>query len=89
MMPIKLSSQVEGLIIQNSLHNLQEDTFKEQIQGLLEEEEGEEEEKDVTGETAEDEEDTGVVPSAQQEKKTEKQRRKEKADKIKVKYRCL
>lgn len=58
----------------------EETTFKEQIQGLLDEDE---EGEDMTEEMTEDVEDTGVVPSAQQEKKTEKQRKKEKADKIK------
>ncbi|XP_066511958.1 ribosome biogenesis protein NOP53-like [Hoplias malabaricus] len=56
-----------------------ETTFKEQIEGLVEEEE-ETKEEEPQGETAED---GAVGPVAQQEKKTEKQRKKEKAERRK------
>ncbi|XP_041918939.1 ribosome biogenesis protein NOP53 [Alosa sapidissima] len=62
----------------------EETTFKEQIQGLLDEEEQDE---GVADEMAGDEEDTGMVSSSQQEKKTERQRKKEKADKLKEQQR--
>lgn len=55
----------------------EETTFKEQVQGLLDDDEEDVEvEENVY-------DDGGVVPSTHQEKKTEKQRKKEKADKIK------
>uniref|UniRef100_A0A8C1BMS9 Ribosome biogenesis protein NOP53 n=1 Tax=Cyprinus carpio carpio TaxID=630221 RepID=A0A8C1BMS9_CYPCA len=57
----------------------EESTFKEQVEGLIEEEEIEPQEPE--GDT----EDTVMGPTATQEKKTEKQRKKEKAQRIKVK----
>ncbi|KAL1260006.1 hypothetical protein QQF64_007833 [Cirrhinus molitorella] len=54
-----------------------ESTFKEQVEGLIEEEEIEPEDPEV------DTEDTVIGPTATQEKKTEKQRKKEKAERIK------
>uniref|UniRef100_A0A671SXN2 Ribosome biogenesis protein NOP53 n=1 Tax=Sinocyclocheilus anshuiensis TaxID=1608454 RepID=A0A671SXN2_9TELE len=61
----------------------EESTFKEQVEGLIEEEEIEP--KEPEGDT----EDTVIGPTATQEKKTEKQRKKEKAKRIKVKNRSL
>ncbi|XP_016298235.1 ribosome biogenesis protein NOP53 [Sinocyclocheilus anshuiensis] len=55
----------------------EESTFKEQVEGLIEEEEIEP--KEPEGDT----EDTVIGPTATQEKKTEKQRKKEKAKRIK------
>ncbi|XP_016327325.1 glioma tumor suppressor candidate region gene 2 protein-like [Sinocyclocheilus anshuiensis] len=51
-----------------------ESTFKEQVEGLIEE---------VDIEPEGDIEDTVIGPTATQEKKTEKQRKKEKAERIK------
>uniref|UniRef100_W5L655 Ribosome biogenesis protein NOP53 n=1 Tax=Astyanax mexicanus TaxID=7994 RepID=W5L655_ASTMX len=61
----------------------QETTFKEQIEGLVEE--GEEPENETEGPeaVADADEDEAVGPTAQQEKKTEKQRKREKDERIK------
>ncbi|KAF4103843.1 ribosome biogenesis protein NOP53 [Onychostoma macrolepis] len=55
----------------------EESTFKEQVEGLIDEEEIEPQE------TEGDTEDTVIGPTATEEKKTEKQRKKEKAKRIK------
>ncbi|XP_072524728.1 ribosome biogenesis protein NOP53 [Salminus brasiliensis] len=58
----------------------QESTFKEQIEGLVEEEE---EPVQETAGLVEDAEDEAVGPTAQQDKKTERQRKREKDERIK------
>lgn len=60
---------------------LQETVFREQVEGLVEEENEEEEEAAAPNE---EEEDIAVGAIAVAEKKTERQRKKEKAEKIKV-----
>ncbi|XP_056330372.1 ribosome biogenesis protein NOP53 [Danio aesculapii] len=55
----------------------EESTFKEQVEGLIEEDEYQPEDPDG------DADDTVIGPTATQEKKTERQRKKEKAEKIK------
>lgn len=57
---------------------LQETILREQVEGLVEEENDEEEE------AAPGEEDVAVGAITQAEKKTERQRKREKADKVKV-----
>ncbi|XP_060731664.1 ribosome biogenesis protein NOP53 [Tachysurus vachellii] len=59
----------------------EESTFKEQVEGLIEEDEGEET-KEIA-QTTEDSKDAAVGPTAQPEKKTERQRKREKAERIK------
>lgn len=61
-----------------SLSVWQETTLKEQVEGLVEEDEEKEEAAN------EDEEDVAVGAITLAEKKTERQRKKEKAEKIKV-----
>lgn len=61
---------------------VQESTFKEQVEGLIEEDEGDET-KEIA-QTTEDSKDAAVGPTAQPEKKTERQRKREKAERIKV-----
>ncbi|KAK3513536.1 hypothetical protein QTP70_016471 [Hemibagrus guttatus] len=56
----------------------EESTFKEQVEGLIEEDEG-----DEKRETQEDFKDAAIGPTAQPEKKTERQRKREKAERIK------
>uniref|UniRef100_A0A8C2EAT3 Ribosome biogenesis protein NOP53 n=1 Tax=Cyprinus carpio TaxID=7962 RepID=A0A8C2EAT3_CYPCA len=68
----KLARQLNICFISLNKH-----TFKEQVEGLIEEEEIEPQEPE--GDT----EDTVMGPTATQEKKTEKQRKKEKAQRIK------
>lgn len=58
---------------------VQESTFREQVEGLIEEDEGDEKK-----ETQEDSKDVAIGPTAQPEKKTERQRKREKAERIKV-----
>ncbi|NP_001073415.2 ribosome biogenesis protein NOP53 [Danio rerio] len=55
----------------------EESTFKEQVEGLIEEDEDQPEDADG------DADDTVIGPTAIQEKKTERQRKKEKAEKVK------
>uniref|UniRef100_A0AAY5EYP6 Ribosome biogenesis protein NOP53 n=1 Tax=Electrophorus electricus TaxID=8005 RepID=A0AAY5EYP6_ELEEL len=55
----------------------EESVFREQVEGLIEEEE-------EKLEAEEDDEGTAVGPTAQTEKKTEKQRKREKADRVKL-----
>lgn len=57
---------------------LQETVFKEQVEGLVEEEDNE------AAEAANEEEHTAVGAITLSEKKTERQRKKEKAEKLKV-----
>lgn len=67
-----------------SLHSclfVQESTFNEQVEGLIEEDE---EAKTETEHAETDSKDVAVGPPAQPEKKTERQRKKEKAERIKV-----
>lgn len=61
---------------------VQESIFNEQVEGLIEEDEGGET-KD-TEHAAEHPEDAAAGPTAQPEKKTERQRKREKAERIKV-----
>lgn len=56
--------------------SMQESTFNEQVEGLIEEDEETEETEHAAGDS--------VGPTAQREKKTERQRKKEKAERIKV-----
>ncbi|XP_058274849.1 ribosome biogenesis protein NOP53 isoform X2 [Hemibagrus wyckioides] len=56
----------------------EESTFREQVEGLIEEDEGDEKK-----ETQEDSKDAAIGPTAQPEKKTERQRKREKAERIK------
>lgn len=57
---------------------LQETVFKEQVEGLVEEEDNE------AAEAANEEEDVALGAITLSEKKTERQRKKEKAEKLKV-----
>ncbi|XP_047449991.1 ribosome biogenesis protein NOP53 [Mugil cephalus] len=61
--------------------------LREQVEGLVEEENEEEEEEAAAAAPGEDEEDAAVGAISQAEKKTERQRKKERADKLKVQRR--
>ncbi|XP_027019323.2 ribosome biogenesis protein NOP53 [Tachysurus fulvidraco] len=65
----------------------EESTFKEQVEGLIEEDEGDE--TIEIAQTTEDSIDAAVGPTAQREKKTERQRKREKAERIKELKRAL
>lgn len=58
---------------------VQESTFREAVEGLIEEDEGDEKK-----EMQEGSKDATIGPTAQPEKKTERQRKREKAERIKV-----
>lgn len=61
---------------------VQESTFNEQVEGLIEEDEGEEMKE--TEHATEESKDAGVGLTAPPEKKTERQRKREKAERMKV-----
>nr|XP_055051588.1 ribosome biogenesis protein NOP53 isoform X1 [Misgurnus anguillicaudatus] len=76
---VKAEERLQRQLAVNEEPATEESTFKEQVEGLIEEEEdetGQEQSEEVT-------EDAALGPSATQEKKTERQRKRQKAERIK------